>query len=701
MKIELSRYSNKAIDIQRPISGYIPNGNDNLFSNYLNGLFNNSPTHQSVIEDLVGYIIGQGLQVDNPQDEQRIKKFFDFDFLECLEKYRKIHSAVCILVTRDALYRISKLEVINPAQIRVSQLKDGEPCRFKYRKSWDKGVNYRRRDEYELDAYNKFSEHSLLYWYDSGVFDLPYGRPSYISGTDAIEFEIGLYMGDNHGAQNGLTPSAIITKPTSGDPEQDKEDDRAILNNLSGISNKGKAAIVNTKAGGEGNAPTVTLLNDNSTESKKTNYEVAEAGILKAWRIPSPTLISGLNIKPTGFGDAEAEMQWALDSLKEKFVEPNRKKLLDIFKPLFVDLELQSVPYFVEKSNAEDEEGEKAASRFSEFGVGGVTGILEIQSSIAEGRSSFEGGVATLQFVYGFDENSARRILGGDKSQEVVQESDNLKDEVNENIKNLTGRQQQNIDRIVRKFKRKKYTRKQAELMLKNGFAMTDEEVDAWLEKDSVELSKHLTLDDIINEADTHEDLADFEVYSVEDAKATADEELLSLTDAEINLAKTGTARPNSKSSQDGVKGDFQYKIRYEYVGNDNPQREFCQRMIKAKKLYRYEDIRNMSFANVNAGFGRNGANNYDIFSYKGGPNCKHKWQRITFVKKGLEGGIDTKSGTARDKSLSESQADRRGMTPKGTAKSKQRISETRPFDMPNRGYYKMAVQYLKDIING
>lgn len=699
MKIELSRYRNVDIDIQTPSMGYYDNGHDNLFSNYLNGLFNNSPTHQSIIEDLVGYIIGQGLETDNPKDAALIKKYFNKEFLDKLETYRKIQSTVCILVCRDALFRINKLEVLNPEQIRVAQIKDGKPCRFKYRKSWDNRVNFRYRDEVEIPAYDKFSEKSLLYWYNSGTFDVPYGRPSYISGLNAIEFEASLYMGDNHGAQNGLTPSAIVTMPTSGNEEQDKAASRSITGNLAGVANKGKVATVFTKAG-ETSPPTVTLLNDNSTESKEVNYRVAEAGILKAWRIPSPTLISGLNIKPTGFGDAEAEMQWALDSLKEKFVEPNRKKILDIFKPLFSDLEFQSSPYFIDKQDATDEEGEKAASRFSEFGVGGVTGILEIQSSIAEGRSSFEGGVATLQFVYGFDEQSARRILGGDKSQGAIKVSDDQKEEVNDNIKNLTGRQMQGIERIVRKYKKGQLTLKQAELMLKNGFAMTDEEVDAWLEKESVELSKHLTLDDIIDNATSLDILDEWDIESIEDA-GSYDEELIANHNINIELARTGTARPNSQTEQSGKKGNVQYKILYEYTGNENPQREFCRKMMSANKLYRFEDIKQMAKIPVNDGFGINGASTYDIFSYKGGPNCKHKWKRITLVLKGDKNINAFNPNSPAINKISESQADERRMIPTGEAREKQRKSETIPYNMPNRGYFRGALQKLKDIING
>ena len=53
---------------------------------------------------------------------------------------------------------------------------------------------------------------------------------------------------------------------------------------------------------------------------------------------------------------------------------------------------------------------------------------------------------------------------------------------------------------------------------------------------------------------------------------------------------------------------------------------------MRAKKLYRKEDLYNMSRQVVNAGFGEFGSDFYDIFKFKGGPRCHHKWQRQTFV---------------------------------------------------------------------
>jgi hypothetical protein len=76
----------------------------------------------------------------------------------------------------------------------------------------------------------------------------------------------------------------------------------------------------------------------------------------------------------------------------------------------------------------------------------------------------------------------------------------------------------------------------------------------------------------------------------------------------------TGVARPDLKSEQDGKL----FASRYRYTGEISAEsREFCQKMMKANKLYRKEDIIRMGEKpNTNPGFGPRGADRYDISLY-------------------------------------------------------------------------------------
>jgi hypothetical protein len=104
----------------------------------------------------------------------------------------------------------------------------------------------------------------------------------------------------------------------------------------------------------------------------------------------------------------------------------------------------------------------------------------------------------------------------------------------------------------------------------------------------------------------------------------------MELNEISLSLAKTFSSFPNAGSEQDTEL----FKVRYSYAGNPNPEREFCSKLMKANKVYRKEDIVLAGSKVVNAGFGANGADTYDIFLYKGGVNCTHYWERKIYLRK-------------------------------------------------------------------
>ena len=144
-------------------------------------------------------------------------------------------------------------------------------------------------------------------------------------------------------------------------------------------------------------------------------------------------------------------------------------------------------------------------------------------------------------------------------------------------------------------------------------------------------------------------------------------------------LASTIVSRPNSKSEQDANKDGVRFITRYKYSGDKIGEREFCKKMLSADKIYRKEDIENTKSNDVNFGQGHNGEN-YNLFLYKGGVNCKHKWLRQTYVS--FENvKIDVTNPNATQ--ISTNKAEQYGYrvrNPKEVAMI--------PFDMPNHGHH-------------
>lgn len=212
--------------------------------------------------------------------------------------------------------------------------------------------------------------------------------------------------------------------------------------------------------------------------------------------------------------------------------------------------------------------------------------------------------------------------------------------------------------------------------------AITDE---AREEETGVKLSEEVDFDDdamfdLLEEFGEEEDLDEWELVDERPVDYDQEEAL----DKMIGLASTGSARPNAKSEQDGeVEEDdkvLKFKVRYQYAPLQTKpnSREFCKKMVSSKKIYRKEDIMQMSQKVVNAGFGKGGSNTYDIWLYKGGARCHHFWMRKTYMGKGVK-----PDATNPNAEISVNKAKKEGFKPEV---NDPRVAK-RPVDMPNQGF--------------
>ena len=208
--------------------------------------------------------------------------------------------------------------------------------------------------------------------------------------------------------------------------------------------------------------------------------------------------------------------------------------------------------------------------------------------------------------------------------------------------------------------------------------AITDE---AREEETGVKLAKQESFDDdkmfdLLDEFGEEENLDEWELVDEREVDYDQEETL----DKMIGLASTGSARPNASSEQDGEVEEVKFKVRYQYapLKTQSNSREFCKKMVAAKKIYRKEDIMAMSTKAVNAGWGLAGADTYDIWLYKGGGACHHFWMRKTYMAKGVK-----PDATNPNAEVSVNKAKKEGFKPEVNDKK----VAMRPKDMPNQGF--------------
>jgi len=218
-------------------------------------------------------------------------------------------------------------------------------------------------------------------------------------------------------------------------------------------------------------------------------------------------------------------------------------------------------------------------------------------------------------------------------------------------------------------------------------------------EETGVKLSEDDPRDKIADELidlgeDEEELLKDFELIDESEVNYEFDDEFdLVINDLndKTELASTGSAKPYRRSEQDGTSKQarefgVEFLVRYMYspARTKNSSREFCKKMVSARKVYRKEDIMAMSKKAVNAGFGKNGSDTYSIWLYKGGARCNHKWFRKTYQRLAKnKGTLGTEITTKEAKS--------RGFQP---PKNAQKVPVA-PKDMPYSGY---TAAYAKKI---
>lgn len=104
-----------------------------------------------------------------------------------------------------------------------------------------------------------------------------------------------------------------------------------------------------------------------------------------------------------------------------------------------------------------------------------------------------------------------------------------------------------------------------------------------------------------------------------------------------------------SSPNQPSVLDNPDFRVRFKYVGpRDEKNRRFCADMLAKNRVYRIEDIDELTDSVANDEFGF-----YNIMLWRGSFNCRHVWVRLIYKKQGsiLNSG-SSKKGLEREEGL-------------------------------------------------
>ena len=178
-------------------------------------------------------------------------------------------------------------------------------------------------------------------------------------------------------------------------------------------------------------------------------------------------------------------------------------------------------------------------------------------------------------------------------------------------------------------------------------------------------------------------DTEEFEIVDIRDL----DDENESVEDWAKSMIKLSDV-VDSKEDGFSTLDKSMYKVRYKYAKGSSrggESREFCKEMMNrtgAGIVYRLEDIdkasRDMNFKAAKLPMHK--GQKYDLFKFKGGVYCRHKWQQILYkIKKGKEVGSDDLDDYKKSKTIPKSYEPK----PRGRKQAKKA-----PVNMPNNGHH-------------
>lgn len=647
--------------IEKKSKGWVEFGELNNYPEYLLGLYNESPKHGAIIKGKCNYIYGKGFEVPGSANG---KDTWNDVMKKCI-KDDELYRGFYLQVIWNRLKKVSEIYHLEFHKVRVSK----DLTKFYVKDNWS---DFKEKPR-EYDAFNVNNPvGSQIYYYKeynptSDVYPLP----SYFQGLNYIESDIEISRHILGNAKKQWVASKLINL-NNGDPigEENKgEVERGLLKKFTGDA--GSRVVIMFNKSKDNAADILDLGTTMLTKEDFTNVNnLVQQEIFASHQITSPSLFG---IKTEGQLGSRNEIRDAYEIFNNTYVQERQSEMEAIFTRF---------------RNLKGEQGEfniiPVEPLKFEFTENIIAANLT-QNEIRElmGKEPLQAGQVTSNGQIVVVNPETEKVVKPAEAQPVVQS--------NEAIKNLSGRQYQNVMRIVRQFGNGKLTKQQASLMLKNGFGFTDSDVDTFLGIDD----NPLTDDEISKFSMEHDELllqefslvgegrSNYEILetkSFKDYHEFADSPLTQLEADVLSLiTKDGLSTPEviaktlkrSKSDvEDVISNLLERKIisekktivgtdvqieripnktvselpgkdskvtdilvRYSYEGpQDSRNRPFCAKLMELDRFYSRQDIEKISE--------RVG---YSVWDRRGGwftqpngehrPYCRHRWQ-VNIVKR-------------------------------------------------------------------
>ncbi len=599
--VNLNSYSTPEI-IEQQNKDWIAYGADNNYFQYLIDRHNGSPTNNAAINGISQLIFGQGLDATDsnkkPDEYARMRGLFNNDCVRKLAHDLKLlgQAAIQIVYSKDRS-QIVKAEHFPVETLRAEKAdENGEIAAYYYCPDWTKAKP--NEEHQRIPSFGMSNEPIEIYYikpYRTGFYY--YSPVDYQGGLQYSELEEEVANYHLNNIMNGLAPSMLINFNNGIPTEEERQAiEYRIKEKFSGTSNAGKFILAFNDNETQAATMEPVQLSDAHNQYQFLSDESMRK-IMVSHRIVSPML---LGIKDsTGLGNNADELKTASALMDNTVIRPFQNLLIDAFDKILAYNDISLDLYFktlqplefadlenaVTKEQVEEETGQK----------------LSLSSKIIDGRMAYDTKEEAIRIAKDFGCGGYHTHIVGDQEWYMPCESHDLKAPCWKGYEMIG-------------FK------------MKNG-----KKVPNCVPIDAAKQIREAVLT-ALDGLGEDEDLENYVLVDERPASIENDP----FINKTLNFANVVKSTPNKTSKQDN---DL-FKIRYQYSPleltrdkNDKiVSREFCRKMVDAKKIYRIEDLDKESTANGD--FAQKNQSSYNIFMYKGGVNCKHFWMRKIYIRK-------------------------------------------------------------------
>ena len=420
---------------------YIPFGANNDYPQYLRMLYDKSAKHNAIINGKVVYIAGNGLDSEDERAKQFLTKANEVQTWDQLTRQLTLdieNFGGCYVQCIPTLAGGYNYYHISYDKIRTNE----DNSRFFYRSDWTKTWRGENPISDYPAFYNGIKETSIYFFKEYRCGKEPYPLPSWVACCNWIESDVEISKHTLTNAMTGFSASKMITfvngEPT--DENKKKAIERRLLNAFTGA--EGKKVMVSYVNGADKKPIIDDLGESDLTKEDFSNIDnLITNNIFSGHNITHPLLFG---IQQEGKLGNATELKTAYEIFKNTYVNYKQSQLCEI------------VSYFAAVSNIN-----------AEFRIKPVEPLgVELDP---------------VQFKEMLPKNWVLEKLGIDADKYEPQAEGLPSTTVaNETMIKLTGRQQQQLMRVVRLFSQGKLTQQQASIQLK-GYGFTPEEINQYL----------------------------------------------------------------------------------------------------------------------------------------------------------------------------------------------------------------------------